>query len=271
MLQKKSVLAVVNTKRDARAVFQRICAAEGAFHLSTSLCGAHRSEVLGQVKKRLAKGRLCRLVSTQLIEAVVDVDFAAVARAAAPLVSIVQAAGRCNREGKRHTGEVLVFNPAEGGMPPGPYRTGTDTTLAMLRAAPGLDFDDPGVHKRYFERLYQGVELDKSRIQQLRKRFKFARVGQVFRMIDQDTTPVLVTWGDMDSEVAAIRRERPLSSEIMRRLQPYFVTLYEHEFEVACSKGFCEELDAGLWVWNGLYDPELGLQLDSPEMGLLPV
>lgn len=109
------VLTIVNTKKDALALLDALNDPE-ALHLSTLLCGAHRRAVITEVKRRLNAGEACRLVSTQVVEAGVDIDFPLVLRAFGPLDSIIQAAGRANREGKlAGKGRVIIFDPLEGG------------------------------------------------------------------------------------------------------------------------------------------------------------
>lgn len=123
MLAQKQSLCVVNTKKHARLLFQALGEAEGRFHLSAAMCPAHRSRVLGSsadpaagsIRRKLIDREPCRVVSTQLVEAGVDVDFPVVIRAMAGIDSIVQAAGRCNREGKiSQGGQLYVFTPEEG-------------------------------------------------------------------------------------------------------------------------------------------------------------
>ena len=124
-----SVLTVVNSRADARELYRRM--PEGTIHLSALMCGEHRSRVIADIKQRLGAGEDVRVVSTQMVEAGVDVDFPVVYRALAGLDSIAQAAGRCNREGKLGRGQVIVFVPPQP-APPGPLRRAADTTVSLL-------------------------------------------------------------------------------------------------------------------------------------------
>ena len=110
----EQVLCIVNTRNHARKIYDLLPQDESLYHLSALMCPAHRSDALHKIRERLDKGQPCRVVSTQLIEAGVDVDFPVVYRAAAGIDSIAQAAGRCNREGRLQTGKTYVFFPEEG-------------------------------------------------------------------------------------------------------------------------------------------------------------
>lgn len=113
---KGSVLVIVNTKRAARTLFQTLDqrGIVDIYHLSTSMCPAHRLAVLEEVKQKLLDKEPVICISTQLIEAGVDIDFGAVIRYLAGMDSIAQAAGRCNRHGKQEQlGSVWVVNPKQ--------------------------------------------------------------------------------------------------------------------------------------------------------------
>ena len=184
-------LTIVNTKKDAIALIQALDDPD-AMHLSTLLCGAHRRFVMGKVRARLESGAPCRLVSTQVVEAGVDFDFPLVMRALGPLDRIVQAAGRCNREGKLpEPGTVVVFEPSDGKTPPGWYASATDLTRRLLNE-PGFELDNPDNYTRYFSELWQQVEVSGRTVQQAREVFDYPRVAEKFRMIDDDTAPVVV-------------------------------------------------------------------------------
>ena len=124
----KQVLCIVNTRGHARRIFELIRdEAEGCYHLSALMCPEHRTTTLNKIRSALLDGRPCRVISTQLIEAGVDIDFPIVFRSAAGIDSIAQAAGRCNREGKiSEGGRVFVFSP-EDGLPPGYFRQAAQT------------------------------------------------------------------------------------------------------------------------------------------------
>ena len=175
----RQALAVVNTKRDAMALLDALDMPD-ALHLSTSLCGAHRRAVIAEMHERLQAGRPCLVVSTQVIEAGVDVDFPFVLRAVGPLDGIIQAAGRCNREGTLAEGRVLVFEPVIGGLPGGSYRAATGQTRVLLGSG-SLDPDDPVTTRSYFRALYALLNTDRARIQPLRRSLDYPEVGRAFR------------------------------------------------------------------------------------------
>jgi len=194
------VLCVVNLKRHA----SRLCdglrrrGVDGLFHLSTSLCPTHRRQVLTDVRGRLAAGRPCRLISTQCIEAGVDVDFPIAMRAFGPLDAIVQAAGRCNRGGRLESGEVRVFVPEPDGMayPDGAYRQAADVLSVLLRQRGALDLDDPAVVREYYEALFAVADLDAEGDELLGaiRELDFERVAARYRLIREGAINVVVPY-----------------------------------------------------------------------------
>lgn len=233
-------LVVVNLKRHALALLGALRDEPDVFHLSTNLCAEHRRAVLDKVRTRLKAGQPCRLISTQCVEAGVDVDFPKVYRALAPLEAIAQAAGRCNREGRMNAngrlGEVLVFEPDEGderkrGYPTFAYYQATEVTRTMLSLNGGLDINDPAVFQAYYRRLYdlndpasQNAELSQA-IQAL----DFIEVARGYRLIDQDAIQVLVPWADRWDDFQALRGEAEqtgISAGWMRRAQGLAVSIY---------------------------------------------
>lgn len=249
------VMAVVNTRRDALTLLNLV-GGEDVFHLSTLLCGAHRRDVLEQVRNRLKAGLPVRLISTQVVEAGVDLDFPYVYRAIGPLDRIVQAAGRCNREGRLASGRVIVFCPEGGRSPRGAYRTGLEEARVLLEE--GVDLNDPEVYTRYFRRLYQGVDTDQRGIQALRKDMNYPEVAARYQLIADDTIPVVVRYRP---EVDDLLREARtgVSRSLIRRLQPFLVNLFHWEFRDAQAAGLVDEIASGFFLWRGSYDPVKGL------------
>jgi CRISPR-associated endonuclease/helicase Cas3 len=261
------VLAVVHKRRDARGLAE-LLPAEGRFHLSALMCPAHRSERLREIKSRLAAGLPCRLVSTQLIEAGVDIDFPVVYRCLGGLDSLAQAAGRCNREGRLPERGQVTFFRAETLPPPGLPQKGLETVEKMLRAGP-IDLDDPGAHEEYFRGLYMACDLDPQGIQPLRANLSFATVERKVRLIDNDSTPIVVPYGTADERLDRLRRQGP-DRLLLRSLQPFTVNLFRRDVSKLQNAGALEEVVDGVLAlappFHGLYDDRFGLLVeDEPQ------
>jgi CRISPR-associated endonuclease/helicase Cas3 len=276
------VLAIVHQRKDARELAtllsERVDPAT-VFHLSALMCPAHRTARLAQVRAALATSRPCRLVSTQLIEAGVDVDFPVVYRAMAGLDSIVQAAGRCNREGRHATGRMVVFQPPSA-PPAGVLRKGMEVTQTMLRRGNGvIDADDPGTQEQFFRRLYNVSSLDAKDVQHDRCECNFADVARKFKLIEDGFThPVIVPW----QEEGARRLKRLQQAlefgragrEHFRAIQPYTVSVYSKAFQQAEKSGalvtICEGLHALSPAHLEHYSEQYGLMI-CDEIGLMNV
>ncbi|MGH2484816.1 MAG: CRISPR-associated helicase/endonuclease Cas3, partial [Ktedonobacterales bacterium] len=271
MRQTPQALAIVNTRADAADLLVALDE-PGALHLSTRMCGAHRRAVLADARSRLARNEPCRLVATQLIEAGVDIDFPLVLRALGPLDRIVQSAGRCNREGKLTgtLGRVRIFVPEGRHMPSGVYRTGTELTAGLLNAQP--DLHDPSVYSEYFRELYRQIDPDEKRVQDVRRSLDYPAVAERFKLIEDDTNPVVVLYGDdavqqtSRDHLARLRTHQGRARDLLRALQPYIVGLRPKELSHAQAAGKVEEVMPGLWEWKGMYDTEQGrgIVLDAP-------
>jgi len=263
MRQTSQCLAIVNTKDDAVSLLSAIDE-PSVLHLSTLLCGAHRRDVLGKVRVLLDEGKPCRLVSTQVVEAGVDLDFPLVLRAIGPLDRIVQAAGRCNRNGKmKKHGHVVVFNPVDAKMVPGDYRTGTDTAFSIMNLE-GFDFHDPKVYEDYFKKLYQAVNTDAKKIQESRENLNYKVVDDKFKMIDDANIPVVVRYrgfdeknNEVDKILSSIKYMPP--SVALRKLQPYMINIKQYKFKQFQLEGLIIEIADGLYEWCGAYDKVRGL------------
>ncbi len=266
MRTEAQVMAIVNTKPDAHALLEALDDRD-AVHLSTTLCGAHRRDVLELIKERIHSGEPCHVVTTQVVEAGVDIDFPVVLRALCPLDSIIQAAGRCNREGRLAEGNVVVFEPADGRLPPGTYTTATGRTRVAV--AQGIDMDDPEAIEAYFRRLLVPpfTDTDALGVQKLRDRLQFEAVGRTFRMIDEDTESVVVRYRGLDQEggavdelLADLRAKRGSPKLLWRRAQPFVVSLRRRDAMRYREAHLITELLPGLGEWHGAYDAVLGLR-----------
>lgn len=264
--QRRQALAVVHQRKDARMLAELLLERtdpESVFHLSALMCPAHRSHVLQRVRQRLAADEPCLLVSTQLVEAGVDVDFPIVYRALGGLDSVVQAGGRCNREGRRARGEVVVFR-ASSLPPPGTPRKALSSMIALLRETTGaLDPNNPDVFATYFRLLYGASDLDAANIQRERAQFNFATVGRDFRLIeDEATETIIVPYGDAPRHLEAFRRLGP-SRDRFRALQRFTVSVYPQSFRTLHTSGALDEIADGLYALSegfaASYDAVFGL------------
>lgn len=231
------VLLVTHKREDARELAGLLPG--GTYHLSASMCPAHRDDVLNTVKNKLnVESETVRLVSTQLIEAGVDIDFPVVFRALAGLDSISQTAGRCNREGKRAHGQLILFRaPTE--PPPGVLRLGKGITESLLNMSESdgvplcsdgtLDLCAPDIFHTYFRLFYSSVQKDGAGVQSARMQLDYPEVAKRFRMIDSETYPVVVPYGDAYAKMEAIRGKFKPSREDFRSLQQYIVHIYPQE------------------------------------------
>jgi CRISPR-associated endonuclease/helicase Cas3 len=262
MLSHERVLAVVHKRRDARALAE-LLPPENRVHLSALMCPAHRSAVLAGIKSR--KDLPCRLVSTQLIEAGVDVDFPVVYRALGGLDSLAQAAGRCNREGRIAEKGNVVFFRAETSPPPGIPRKGLEIVEEMLRAG-DIDLDDPAVYEDYFRKLYFACDQDPEGIQPLRRELSFQSIARKLRLIDDASTPVIVPYGAAGERLDALRRQG-IDRLLLRALQPFVVNLFERDVSKLQNAGALEQVVDGVLAltspFHHLYDSRFGLLLDE--------
>lgn len=268
MRDHQQALAIVNTKAHAMALLDALDDPD-VLHLSTLLCGAHRRAVLSEVRDRLRTGRPCQLVATQVVEAGVDIDFPFVVRAEGPWDAIVQAAGRCNREGRLPFGQLRVFRPQDDAIPSGAYRTGTDLTQKLV--AEGHDPDDPEASREYFTQLFAHADPDARKVQFHRTKFDFPEVAARVRLIDSDSVPVIITThGDtaererVHSLLDLLHSEPWVARRTLRRLQPYVVSLYRRQADEARGKGWVtSERPGGPETWAGRYDRIRGVIMDD--------
>jgi CRISPR-associated endonuclease/helicase Cas3 len=264
-------LVVVHKRDDARTLARLV---PGAFHLSALMCAAHRSRVLRRIKRMLRRTKQdVRVVSTQLVEAGVDVDFPVVYRAFAGFDSIAQAAGRCNREGKlTGKGQMRVF-VAPTAPPKGAPARGAQVAQTMLAEDPNLDPLDPAIYDRYFRGVYfQAPSQDEQGIQRERAAWKFKTVAECFAMIEGDgSEPIVVPYRGAAKRLEELRRFDPSRQRMrqrLRALQPFVVTVYPQQRKALEEAGALELVaDTVLALrdtHSHLYDERFGLVLEGP-------
>jgi len=252
------VMAVVNTKKDAHALWT-ILDDETVYHLSSAMCGAHRKDTLDKIRQKLTNKEECKLVATQVVEAGVDVDFDKVLRAIGPLDRIVQAAGRCNREGKLEKGEVVIFDPEDGHFPKGIYGSALHSTAQLLNNPKvKVDLNNPETFPNYFSKLYQNITFN-TEIEKNRKKLKFEYVARDFKMIDDNSVSVVVNYKPeiIKPLIKKLINAPQIARNTIRELQPFMVSLPKWEFDK--NQQFVQEIFSDLFLWTGKYDKILGL------------
>ncbi|HEX3553856.1 MAG TPA: CRISPR-associated helicase Cas3' [Thermoanaerobaculia bacterium] len=234
-----SALCIVNLKKHALELANRLQqrGVPGLFHLSTNLCPAHRELVLAAVRQRLDERLPCILISTQCVEAGVDVDFPLVLRALGPLDAIAQAAGRCNRNGLMpEQGEVRVFLPEDARYPPGGYEAAAQVTRALLRqrGSEAMDLQSPKLFNEYYQKLYDltGIATgERGRTKDLLGSIAlldFEETARLYRLIDQDAINVVVPWDSAAFRELRddLRKSGRPTRRWLRRARPHAVNLY---------------------------------------------
>ncbi|MDV2481639.1 CRISPR-associated helicase Cas3' [Methanoculleus sp. Wushi-C6] len=265
----RQVLCIVNTRAHAQHLHDALSEHGRCYHLSARMCPAHRRKQLKEIKDLLKEGADCRVVSTQLIEAGVDIDFPIVYRATAGIDSVAQAAGRCNREGKAERGEVYVFRSTE--------RYGQATSWQRLTAEVGrmvMDtYDDPlslPAVESYFQKLYSykgDGGLDQEEILPSFERgagdlaFPFEDVGWKFSIIEQGTKDLVIPYGKEGRRLVDELRTSESPWKYARRLQGYTIAIYPNEFRELERAGEIDLFGDRFYVLNDIskYSEETGL------------
>lgn len=269
LIRENQVLCIVNTRKAAQEVFN-LLPQEGRFHLSTLLYPEHRKEVLNTVRKRLKDGLPCRVVSTSLIEAGVDVDFPAVYREIAGLDSIAQAAGRCNREGKRTAQESIVtFFRGES---PTPILQKVNIQAAQEALQGDRDPGDPKTMERYFTALRSliGDNIDKNNVIKIMIEglsgcmLPFETLAKSFHLIDRTTCTVYIPMGNGADACQPLVEGRAGRADY-RRAGQYGVSVYQQHYEALYRAGAISPLteDSAVLTDISRYDPEMGLSLTA--------
>lgn len=276
LLQHEQVLCIVNSRKDCRELHSIM--PEDTVHLSALMCGEERTVVISEIKEKLRRKEPIRVISTQLVEAGVDIDFPVVYRALAGFDSIAQAAGRCNRENKLaaigQRGKVKVFVPPAP-APIGLLRKGEDACKEILRNN-RVEELSPELFKKYFKQFYMRLRnVDKPKFYDRLVRgapefsFDFRTLAQDFHLIDEVQQSIVVWYenpktGNSSHRVIESLRTHGPNREISRRLQRFIVNVHFELFKRIHDRGYVEDIN-GYWVQSadGLYKPGIGLQLDE--------
>lgn len=267
------VLLIVSTRKAAGILYDSLrekVDEEGLYHLSALMVPAHRSAVLAEIKERLVGGLTCRVVSTQLVEAGVDLDFPVVYREIAGIDSVLQAAGRCNREGKRPVGHVYVFDCPE--LAPGgqtwltKMRSLGKETCEVCERRNENAFGSEGVQRFFLRRYDPGLAnfdkicavrdfMDADRF--IHNNFPFEFCGENFRFIDDCGRPVFVPWGERGLEILDSLRNGSRDIGTLRAAQLYTVSVPVWQLERLEAASAVTRDDLPFWVLE-------------PKDGLLP-
>ena len=279
MEKEDSFLCVVNTRRKAREIYSELAAKyknaeDSIFHLSTLMTALDRDNTLKTIRQRLADGLPCKVISTSLIEAGVDVDFPTVFREFAGLDSIIQAAGRCNREGKCSAEESFVYCfEFDGDEKKIPKYVELPLSITKLVVKDFNDLTSPEAVKYYFDNLMalrdagQSSNLDKkdifNRLNTCGFSFPFAEIAKDFRIIDEATKDILVPNNEKSEELARRLRNEDISRELLRKLSPYTVSVYKWQFDAMKNSGQLEIINDNLAILIdvGVYDEKTGLPM----------
>ncbi|MDV6378277.1 CRISPR-associated helicase Cas3' [Sporosarcina sp. GW1-11] len=294
LADRDSVLIILNTKIAAKKLYQALDILEDThiFHLSTSMCPMHRKEVLEEVKSRLGKEKVV-CVSTQLIEAGVDISFESVVRSLAGLDSIAQAAGRCNRHAERELGDVFVIRAKDENLSRLPeIRIGAEVTDNYILANPELV--DRLLHPKTIETYFThflaqakrevlitpaGLDYDlltllkgtlaAQRPKETKSSGMLKTIEKHFEAIHSPTTAVLVPYGDAGKELIASLNEQihdfKKFNMLIKKAQQYSVNLYSHELRILSNEGLIESLyeDSIFCLKENAYDQEYGVALEG--------
>lgn len=266
---KQSALVVFNTKKKARTFFEEIKgnqAFKHCFHLSTSMCPDHRKSIIKEIQEVIEKNETIIVCSTQLIEAGVDMDFPSVYREIAPLESIIQSAGRCNREGKRKDdcgnevkGDVYLFALTEAGQPSREYNSWSQFANLLYKGKEEQLYTHDFYGYYYRELTKSFVDTDRLRITEDRRKLLYQTVSEKYKIIDKKTQTLFVYKYNEESRKLydRIKDQELVSRQDYQLVSQYCVQVYE-KF-VRDNNSYILPEKCGINVWHGPYDMAYGL------------
>jgi CRISPR-associated endonuclease/helicase Cas3 len=248
------VLCIVSDRKSCRELHALM--PDGTYHLSALMCAEHRTNIIKEIENKLKKKESVRVISTQLVEAGVDIDFPVVYRSIAGIDSIAQAAGRCNREGKLDgKGKVIVFKPPRK-APAGMLRKAAEITEGMILKDGIADIMDRNVYASYFSELFwKANSLDSEDIMK-RLRYdsgdiEFRSVSESFKIIDDGKQrSIIVRYGESEKLVDLLKIKTIPASGILRKLQRFTVNVYANQFYEMERRGSLEQVFPGVFALN---------------------
>lgn len=261
------VLCIVNTRAIAAEIFGHLKKGSDNFHLSRMMCPIHLRHILDKIKSRLDSGSSIRVIATQLIEAGVDIDFPVVYRQLAGLDSLLQAAGRCNREGRKPKAVTYVFQK-KGYTPHGSLKDSVYAMEELLRLHPQADWFDPETIREYYKVLYMRTpSFDSKNISQMYSvpwEVRYEEIARCFKLIDDDGMPLIVNYADAAEKITRLKNDGP-SRLLMRELGQYTVSVNRKQFAEMFNAGMIEEPFKGVYYVADamLYDPDIGLKTNN--------
>ncbi|PHV71525.1 CRISPR-associated helicase/endonuclease Cas3 [Sporanaerobium hydrogeniformans] len=272
----RQALCIVNTKKHAREIFERLEGEENCFHLSTNMYPKHRKTILSSIRQLLKDDKPCKVIATQLIEAGVDIDFPIVYRSITGIDSIVQAAGRCNREGKLAKGLVYVFKPEEEYIGK-EYLALTAGIGEMILNKEEAFLDLPSISK-YFTYLFDITHqnLDYYHILQLCTdgiqnpydiRFNFEEISTNFKFIDNQGYSLIIPNEESVNELLEQVRFTHSVQAIVRKLASYTISVKRYELDGLKEEGALRIVEETLMVLDDLkfYNEDIGLVIKKEQ------
>jgi CRISPR-associated endonuclease/helicase Cas3 len=254
-----SVLCIVNKRKTAQTLASKIDK-DYVYHLSTTMYPKHRSEVIQIIKDRLKNNLPVILIATSCVECGVDFDFPKVYRELAPLPSIIQAAGRCNRNGKSYSGDVIIFQIEKERVFDPVMRTGIEITKNILDKNI-LDLENIENSEKYFKELFNinDADMDKKNILSEIKCLNFENVNDKFQIIEQNTISIVISTPESMKIIDTIRDGGIVGVNINRKLSPYTISIYDTDVS---NFSVDSNTVPNINIWTGNYNFVYGIELD---------
>jgi CRISPR-associated endonuclease/helicase Cas3 len=268
---KVAALIIFNTKKKAIEFLKCFADSDSIYHLSTSMCPAHRKKTINEIREKLANHERIIVCSTQLIEAGVDFDFPIVFREIAPLESLIQAAGRCNREGKLAQGDVFIFQPEDRTMPDKTYEACAGYTKQLIIDNPEK-LHEPAFYESYYATVIKlFTDPDKYRINEARKNLHFSTVNDSYKLIKDATIPLFIYRYDEESRSLfnSISAKEFPNRDDYRKMQQYTVQVFPSSKIFRENRDLIETTAQGISLWHGGYDIKTGISSELPDPDIL--